>query len=507
MKRIAFVLLLAFVGKLAPGGVLTVETPLGNESDYDTIKAIKVGDDNRHVAFLGIKGDKQYVVRDGVPGPAYEWVIPDSLAATPNLAHIAFAIQNGNDVSVLVDGKIAGHGYYGIGADLIAFSADGSRYAFRARRGTRDKGDEVVVHDGVEGKPYQASQPIPLFSPDGKHLLYVASPAPMKSCLVLDEKEGPAFDAVAPATAIFSPDSRRTAYVALSGGKYVPVIDGKPGTPYANMVMPPVFSPDSKHVAYVAGGEGQLSAVFDGQAGPPFDSFAGGAVVFSPNGKHVAYAARSGKQWQLMLDGKPQSSFETISGASLTFSNDSNRLAFVAIKSNKRVVILDGKEQPGTYDNILWSGTIFSPDSKHIAYGGVAADHIHVVLDGKEGPAYDAIGPIVFSPDSTRLAYQAISNRHEVVVVDGKESGPLENVTPLAFSPDSAHYAYADRISGAARLVVDGLASDSTYTKWVGGTAPTFDAQGGVNFLFDRDGHFLHIRAVPGASPTSVPAK
>ena len=48
---------------------------------------------------------------------------------------------------------------------------------------------------------------------------------------------------------IFSPDSRRVAYVAQRGNNWFMVVDGKPGPAY-NALWDADFSPDSRHVAY-----------------------------------------------------------------------------------------------------------------------------------------------------------------------------------------------------------------------------------------------------------------
>jgi len=88
-----------------------VETPLGLTGDYDQVKAITFSDDSRHIALLGTKGDKQFIVRDGVTSPAYDWVIPDSLLFSPAGKHVACVIQEGNEMSALIDGKVVGKGY------------------------------------------------------------------------------------------------------------------------------------------------------------------------------------------------------------------------------------------------------------------------------------------------------------------------------------------------------------------------------------------------------------
>jgi rRNA maturation protein Nop10 len=483
------------VSSLSRGADLPVtETPLGNASDYDAVKAMAVGVDSRHLAFLGAKGDKQFVVRDGVAGPAYDWVLPDSLTGTLDLSRLGYIIQNGNDIAAAIDGKIVGHGYYSIGADRIAFSADGKHYAYTGHRGSATEGDCVVVRDGVAGKAYAAAQPVPLFSADGNHLLYVAAPAPLKSCLVVDDKEGPAYDRISAATAYFSPDSQHFAYAASNAGKALAVIDGKPAAPYPLMRMPPMFSPDSKHVAYVSGSDNQLSVILDGVEGPRYDSFTEGSVVFSPDSKHLAYAARRGKQWYLVLDGKEQRSSDAVAGASISFSPDSTRLAYVSLTNGKRFIVIDGKEQPGAFDNVLWPGPIFSPDSKRVAYGGVQSGHQRVVLDAAQGANYDAIAQIAFSPDSKHLTYRAIANRHVLMVVDGKDSPPFDDTTPIVYSADSSHYAYAAYATDHANLILDGVAVGTPYTDLVKAAVPTFSADATVDFLMRRDHQFLSVR-------------
>lgn len=482
------------------------EVPLGNAADYDAVKAVTLSLDNSHLVFLGVKGDKQFVVQDGSPGPSYDWVLPDSLAGTMNLSRLGFIIQNGNDIAAIVDGKVVGHGYYSIGADRIAFSEDGKHYAYKARRGGEAKGDSIVVRDGVEGKPYDAIQPVPIFSPDGNHLLYIAGPAPMKACLVVDDKKGPVFDGISPATAIFSPDSKRIAYAASTGGKVVAVIDGQAQTPHPLMRIPPMFSPDSRHVVYVSGSQNQWSVVLDGVEGPNFESFTENSVVFSPDSRHLAYAARNGKQWQMMRDGKVERSFDLIAGASIIFSPDSSHLAYVGITNGKRFIVVDGKEQSAAFDNILWPGPIFSPDSKHVAFAGVLLDHIRVVLDARDGPTYDTVAQVAFSPDSKHLTYRAFSNHHAMMVIDGKESPPFDDVTPTIFSPDASHYAYQALSGDHATLFIDGIACSKTYTDWVKGTVPSFAGNTSINFLMTHDRQFFHVSAQL-SSTSAAPVK
>src|SRR6478609_9718170 len=88
-------LVVAFGVQTAVGQVASVsETPFGATGDYDQVKAITFSEDSRHVAFLGTKGDKQFIVSDGKVLGTHDWVIPDSLILSPLGKHVAYIIQD-----------------------------------------------------------------------------------------------------------------------------------------------------------------------------------------------------------------------------------------------------------------------------------------------------------------------------------------------------------------------------------------------------------------------------
>src|SRR5262249_23649109 len=116
----------------------------------------------------------------------------------------------------------------------------------------------------------------PIFSPDSRRLAYVAYRTvsqqvlqypppfhlPVKHFLVIDGSEGEPFDRIVHGSGVFSPDSSRVAYAAQRQGKFLIVVDGKEGRPFDDYCNP-VFSPDSQHVAYVGGKVGSRWAVVD----------------------------------------------------------------------------------------------------------------------------------------------------------------------------------------------------------------------------------------------------
>ena len=153
-----------------------------------------------------------------------------------------------------------------------------------------------------------------------------------------------------------------------------------------------VFSPDSKRVAYLAGTSGKQILVVDGKEGKAYDEtwgVNGEHVVFSPDGRRVAYVATSGGKrvayWKdsggkqfVVVDGKPGQAYDEI--ASVVFSPDSQHVAYGAKVGDKWVVVINGKEGQ-RYDNFLFyygRGTIFdSPNSLH--YLAVKGDSVYLV--------------------------------------------------------------------------------------------------------------------------------
>src|SRR5689334_25442096 len=104
--------LFALASPLRAQTPIVTETPFGSTGDYDQVKAITFSEDSRHVAFLGLKDQKQIVVSDGKIVGTYDWVVPDSLILSPFGRHLAYLIQEGNDMAAVVDGKIVGKGYF-----------------------------------------------------------------------------------------------------------------------------------------------------------------------------------------------------------------------------------------------------------------------------------------------------------------------------------------------------------------------------------------------------------
>lgn len=85
-----------------------------------------------------------------------------------------------------------------------------------------------------------------------------------KARMVINGEKGPAYDQISPL--IFSPDGRRTLYMAKQGEQWTMVTDGKEGTFYDGVALP-TFSPDAARTAFLAKTAQGWTVCVDGQEG------------------------------------------------------------------------------------------------------------------------------------------------------------------------------------------------------------------------------------------------
>src|SRR6185437_9354225 len=101
------------------------------------------------------------------------------------------------------------------GVSNIILSRDGKRSAYIAQRGEF----QCVVTDGTPGRDYDWIVPGLSFSPDSRHIVYVADHLlrgeAKQEFIVVDTTEGRPFRWVR-GTPVFSIDSTRLAYIACS---------------------------------------------------------------------------------------------------------------------------------------------------------------------------------------------------------------------------------------------------------------------------------------------------
>ena len=359
--------------------------------------------------------------------------------------------------------------------DNAVFSPDRKRTAYIVRRDS----SMVAVVDGIEQNEYYDIGMPPLFSPDGKRVVYVATRKDDMWMVVLDGVEGKEYDRIE-RVPVFSSDSKQVLYIAREKGKAFAVANGIEKKKY-NSIYSPVFSPDGKRLAYGVrgsrGSNGKSFMVLDEVEGKEYSYVA--RPVFSPDSKRLAYAARHRDKWTIVVDGVEGKERHDMVG-SIIFSHDSKRLAYTAERGDQSaarsiVVLVEGiyrtkrggemmtvmaeKIQGKTQYQRVWI-MVFSPDSKRLAYKVVEDDHRFIVADGMEQTRYEWVSHPVFSPDSRRLVYSAKRKRgsEHFLVVDGVEMAEYDRLsTGIVFDSENPakFYTFMGRGEDTFRLEIE----------------------------------------------------
>jgi hypothetical protein len=276
---------------------------------------------------------KMRVVVNGKPGETFDEVDLRSLELSRDGRHFAYAAEDrstGSQWFLVIDG-LRRNAFEALGVSF-SFSPDGKRFAYTGRRGEQ----WFMVVDGELERPVEGIVDHTLtFSPDSHRVAYAVAKLNTRCYIVVDGEPGPVYDSIglaqppglSPASAsamhgyslggfsqgvLFSPDSRRLAYVATRQLiKKTVVLDGKPeGIEMWFIVGGMVFSDDSKRLAYGGRRRDKFFLVVDGQKGVDYDGL--GYFGFSPDGKHIAYAAKKGDKFVIVVDSQERGGYGAV---------------------------------------------------------------------------------------------------------------------------------------------------------------------------------------------------
>jgi hypothetical protein len=388
--------------------------------------------DGGHLGYGVIVGDDGRLVLDGqIVGDAPLAPIEVVFSADGVLAFVEMraAPDGGHDVRIVLDGH-PGEWFRGMrnARGAMQFSPDGRRFA-SYRIDTRGHGQWVI--DGVPMRLVNDAHPVSLarmrgvgvldpplvarFSPDGSRFAWFADLVDGGVAIAEDDLPGPSFKAVG--KPVFSPDSRRLAYVAQTlAGTWTLVVDGRPTDELRSTdAGVPVFSPDSRHVAVaLCHDEGGVfrrrHLVRMIQDGAPLLEVPGDVacqhVVFSPDGQRLGWWVQTGPETTVMVDLDRVATVGQIVGYQVFTA--SGLLAFAATTPGKSATVyLDGLAGPRAEELLLprtarmetWSVdddapiTPFavSPDGGHVCWAGRFADGVRPVVDDRVGPILEDI--------------------------------------------------------------------------------------------------------------------
>jgi len=193
----------------------------GQECDpYLDLHSVSFSPDTQRLAYAARVGDKWTLVRNGTRSGQYQYIAPDSLSYSSDGLHCAFAAKISGRWHPVADDEV-GPAYDAV--EQTAINSEG-RLAYVARKGGR----AVAVIGGARSREYADIAGL-RYSPDGSRHAYRASlsipPEQPTQQMVIDGEAGPVCEWVRPA--VFSPDGRHVAYLARVNGRTQLIVDGE----------------------------------------------------------------------------------------------------------------------------------------------------------------------------------------------------------------------------------------------------------------------------------------
>lgn len=341
--------------------------------------------DSKRVAYTAAKqrnswfGKKQSenwfaVVDEQIIGGPYEGFAPGGILFSPDSQKIAYVVKDGENWSVILDGKV--HGKYShTRMRTLTFSPDSTKLGYVALVGGKVNsgriGEAIIIVDGLPPKVWPYNEKA-------------------ETCVSTD--------------IYFSPNSERVAYWVSRNGKSFLVVDGIQHKEYDGDIVSGWNYPENHPEAVKLPGYGRMS-------------WKPGNISFSPDSKHFASAVEDSTQCVLVYDGADRMQHQKITSWPIIFSPDSKRIVYVAEKERTQFVVLDWTLQKSYYG--ITGDRRFSPDSRHLAYFAMeqqnkfslAIDQETVAIQG--GPVH---GANIVWDDSDKL-HTLVADRRSISVV------------------------------------------------------------------------------------------
>jgi hypothetical protein len=382
---------------------------------FDLVAGLDVKTDATNISFVGLKGDQWFVWFAGNLFGPYHDVGKTSPVVSHNSKKVAYSAAMRSRWYAFIDGKIIGGPYEGFSPVGLLFSPDSQRVAYVIKRGRT----WIAVVDGQEQEAFFSIAPRSwVFSPDSKRFAFLAFPRGYyngnevvgESCVVVDGKCQPCFEHSTKANIglyeeiYFSPDSKRLAYCATNADGSFFIVDGVKQKSYKGIVSGRKGNPEwAKHPHY-------------GRASHRSDSF-----TFSPDSRHSAYAAedRASGKHLLIYNSEEKNSHDYIANAPIVFSPDSQRIAYGAAEGSTQFMVLDWTPLSEYYGLTSNANTPrFSSDSEHVAFIAMRSPKEYIFcIDGESWmlPGCPILGgDIVW--DSTTEVHTLVTTQKEVQV-------------------------------------------------------------------------------------------
>jgi Tol biopolymer transport system component len=311
------------------------------QTGFDSYRRFAWSPDGKKLAFIGGKGGKVYVVRDGAQSEPYS--AADELLWSPDGKSLAYAAGRENDYFVVLDGS-KGEPFDEV-YDLT-FLPDGKTLAYVAK-----EGGMYVVIGGVKSPEYKFAQCL-VFSGDGTKIGYVGG---SKAANVL---VGPI-----PGREMTSSENYMSVEeLKLSSDGKVWAFSAKLSQTPGMMVV--TSREHQKNVRFIVDGKEETRTVASRgeERGPGYEAI--DSIALNRDGSLLAYVGLKGSRRHLVVGNSPVQKFSVIDR--MSFGPDDKTLAYRAGQYGKQFVVA-GQARSEEFDQIL-SGPVWSPDGKKVAF-------------------------------------------------------------------------------------------------------------------------------------------
>ena len=320
----------------------------------EDISNLVLSPDNKHLAYIGRKGEEFFVFLDNI-----------GMGPFNQVACLTFKPGTESDL-------------------FFAYQPEKNKWVIRDQVDNR-YGEPVAAVDGLT------------FSPDGHRMVYVVLKN-RKLHLQEGTTLGPPFDLISDIR--FTPDSRHLIYLAQKGVQIGITWDNDP-LHFAEGIAYVTVSPDSRFVAYVARSKDQQHLYIQKKSFGSYDKVE--RPFITKTQPAVIYPVVIQKRHHIFVNGAPEAGpFEAITKFS---GQGDSYAAFIRKSAQEHAVLRDGKlgASYSSVDLMTWDDT-----GKNFAYiarrkGGWSG----VVWNETESDQYDFVQHLIFAPGGRALLFFA----------------------------------------------------------------------------------------------------
>jgi WD40 repeat protein len=224
--------------------------------EYDKVWGVQISPDGKHLAYGAKTSDESLIVVDGWEGRRGD--LPSRIIFSPDSQRVVWEVRMESTNRLFVDDKEVSPSFQN-----WWFSPDGRLFWSVAEGGRK-----FLFVEGARLPTAVSGDPLPVFSPSGRHVTYAGIDADGRPCAAID---GRAHKRASHILA-WSPDEEHMLYASVEQqGAVNPVWCDDRKASVGTSQRTGVFSPDGRHAAYIALGDGGERVACDGLAGPPHE--------------------------------------------------------------------------------------------------------------------------------------------------------------------------------------------------------------------------------------------